>query len=298
MRWRSPPAAWSHSPACSPEGEIVNTRRLIFALLGALVISGSCTFLLARRLSRGAAKPVPTIQYVTASTPIVAGEIVKPEQLTLVAWPATQPFDGPFKKISDVAGRAAVYPIDKGQVVLDKYLAAAGSGIGLTTKIPDGMRAIALKSNEVVGVAGFLFPGSHVDVLVTYHPPTGDDFVTATVLQNAPVLAVGHQIQADPSGKPTTVDVLTILANPQDAEKVVLASTQGTIHFVLRNSNDQANVPNAPVQLTQLGPPAKTPPPPERRSTAVIKRDKPYVVETIEGNKQSSVSFDLGQESK
>ena len=275
----------------------MNTRRLIFALLGALVISGGCTFLLARHLTRGAGNAPPMVQYVTASTPISAGEVVKPEQLSLANWPASQHFDGAFKKISDVAGRAAVYPMDKGQMVLDKYLAAAGSGIGLTTKIPDGMRAIALKSNEVVGVAGFLFPGSHVDVLVTYRPPDGNDFITSTVLQNAQVLAVGHQIQPDPSGKPTSVDVLTILANPQDAEKVVLASTQGTIHFVLRNGGDQVSVPNVPVQLTQLGPPAKTPAP-TRKNNAIIKKDKPYVVETIEGNKQSSVSFDLGQESK
>ena len=209
----------------------------------------------------------------------------------MMDWPASQPVTGTFKKASDIAGRAAVYPMDKGQLVLEKFLAAPGSGIGLTTRIPDGMRAIALKSDEVVGVAGFLFPGSRVDVLVTYRPPQGNESITSTVLQNAQVLAVGHQVQPDPSGKPTTVDVMTILANPHDSEKVVLASTQGTIHFVLRNGSDTAEIPNVPVQLTQLGAPAPNTPPVRKTGVAVPKK-KPYVVETIEGDKKSSVSFD------
>jgi pilus assembly protein CpaB len=233
-------------------------------------------------------KGVPEIQYIAASAAIAAGEIVKPEQLSPMDWPSSQPVEGAFKKSEAVAGRVAVYPMAKGQIVLDKYLAAPGSGIGLTTRIADGMRAIALKSDEVVGVAGFLFPGSRVDVLVTYRPPQGSDPITSTVLQNAQVVAVGHQIQPDPAGKPTTVDVVTILAKPQDAEKVVLANTQGTIHFVLRNGTDQGETPNVPVQLTQLGAPASAP---ARRSGAVLPKTKPYVVETIMGDKQMAVSF-------
>lgn len=269
----------------------MNTRRLILALLGALVVSGGCTLLLGRHIAGKASKAAPKVQYVAASGPIAAGDIVKPEQLTMIDWPASQPVSGVFKKATDVAGRAAVYPMDKGQLVLEKFLAEPGSGIGLTTRIPDGMRAIALKSDEVVGVAGFLFPGSRVDVLVTYRPPQGNDSITSTVLQNAQVLAVGHQVQPDPSGKPTSVDVMTILANPHDAEKVVLASTQGTIHFVLRNGSDKVEIPNVPAQLTQLGAPAVTPPT-VRKTGPIVPKKKPYVVETIEGDKKTSVSFD------
>jgi pilus assembly protein CpaB len=267
----------------------VNSRRLVLALLGALIISGGCTLLLGRKMAQRPVKSEPKIQYVAATASIAAGEIVKPDQLSLMDWPASQPVEGAFKKTEPVAGRAAVYPMDRGQIVLDKYLAAPGSGIGLTTRIADGMRAIALKSDEVVGVAGFLFPGSRVDVLVTYRPPQGSDPITATVLQNAQVVAVGHQIQPDPAGKPTTVDVVTILAKPQDAEKVVLANTQGTIHFVLRNGSDQGETPNAPVELTQLGGPTTTPS--MRKSGAVLPKNKPYVVETIMGDKQTAVSF-------
>lgn len=265
----------------------MNSRRLVFALLGALIISGGCTLLLGRNMAQRPIKSGPKMQYVAATVAIAAGEIVKPDQLSLMDWSSSLPVEGAFKKVDAVAGRAAVYPMDKGQIVLDKYLAAPGSGIGLTTRIADGMRAIALKSDEVVGVAGFLFPGSRVDVLVTYRPPQGTDPITSTVLQNAQVVAVGHEIQPDPAGKPTAVDVVTILAKPQDAQKVVLANTQGTIHFVLRNGSDRGETPNVPVQLTQLGAPATA----TRRPGAVLPKNKPYVVETIMGDKQTAVRF-------
>jgi pilus assembly protein CpaB len=268
----------------------MNTRRLILALVGALVISAICTLMLGRRIASRAGKSEPKIQYVAASAPIAAGEIVKPEQVSLMDWPASQTVDGAFAKREDVVGRATLYPMDKGQMVLNKYLAPAGSSMGLISKIPDGMRAIALKTDEVMGVAGFLYPGSRVDVLVTYRLPQGNDPITSTVMQNAQVLAVGHEIQPDPSGKPIPVNVMTLLANLQDAEKIVLASTQGTLHFVLRNGGDHAEAPNLPVQLTQLGAPvAKTAP--ERKSGPRSPKNEPYVVETFMGDKQTTVRF-------
>jgi pilus assembly protein CpaB len=268
----------------------MNTRRLILALVGALVISGICTFLLGRKIAHRAGNGEPKIQYVAASGPIAAGEIVKPEQLSLMDWPSSQTVDGAFAKREDVQGRFAMYPMDKGQMVLNKYLAPPGSSMGLTTKIPDGMRAIALKTDEVMGVAGFLYPGSRVDVLVTYRPPQGSDPITSTVMQNAQVLAVGHEIQPDPSGKPIPVSVMTVLANLQDAEKIVLASTQGTLHFVLRNGGDHAQAPNVPVQLTQLGAPAANTGS-VRKPGLQSPKNKPYVVETFMGDKQTTVSF-------
>jgi pilus assembly protein CpaB len=268
----------------------MNTRRLILALVGALVISAICTLMLGRNIARRAGKSEPKIQYVAALAPIGAGEIVKSEQVSLMEWPSSQSVDGAFAKREDVVGRVAMYPMDKGQIVLNKYLAPPGSSMGLTTKIPDGMRAIALKTDEVMGVAGFLYPGSRVDVLVTYRPPQGTDPITSTVMQNAQVLAVGHEIQPDPAGKPIPVDVMTLLANLQDAEKIVLASTQGTLHFVLRNGGDHAEAPNLPVQLTQLGAPA-TKTASVRKSGPQSPINKPYVVETFMGDKLTAVSF-------
>src|SRR6185437_14213573 len=126
-------------------------------------------------------------------------------------------------------GRSLLYPMDKGQLITDKVLSASGSGLGLAGMIPDGMRAISLRSDEVVGVAGFLLPGTHVDVLVTMHPPGGADPVTNTVLQDVQVLASGQKIEPDPEGKPVNTTVVTLLVKPDDAERVDLASTQGIV---------------------------------------------------------------------
>lgn len=271
-------------------------RRLMLALVVALLISGLFTFWLSRRFVHASRTPVqPPNQYVAAARALDPGEVIRKEDLTMIDWPRSHPLTGSFGKVDDVVGRAVLYPLSSGQPILDRQLAAAGSGAGLTGRIPTGMRAMALKSDEVVGVAGFLLPGTHVDVLVTYidqnHPDAQPE--TATVLQNVEVLAAGHQVQPDPTGKPETVDVVTLLLSPEDAEKAALASEKGTIRFVLRNGGDHTAGVATPVALDQLAalpsvhsrdhafvPTHKAPPQPQ-----------PWVVETMLGNKRTTVSF-------
>jgi pilus assembly protein CpaB len=269
----------------------MNTRRLLLALFGALVVSICCTAVLGRRIAQGKQTNAPTLHYAVAARALMPGEIVKPEDMNYTNWPLSQPVEGAFAKREDAAGRATVYPIEKGQIILNQYLAAPGAGIGLTTRIPGGMRAIALKSDEVVGVAGFLFPGARVDVLVTYRPSTGPDPVTSTVLQNAEVVAVGHQMQPDPTSKAAPADVVTIIANPEDAERVVLASTQGSIHFVMRNGGDQGQAPRPTVQMAELGGPPAAKPPLRRPAGDPAKPKPAYVVQTIAGDKLTSTTF-------
>jgi pilus assembly protein CpaB len=268
-------------------------RRIVLALFVALVISGLFTFWLSRRVARNSHPPVQLPnQYVAAARSLDPGETIRREDLSMINWPKTDPLTGSFVKADDVVGRAVLYPLAAGQPILDRQLAAAGSGIGLTGKIPSGMRAIALKSDEVVGVAGFLMPGTHVDVIVTYVDNSHPEPVTATVLQDAEVLAAGHQVQPDPSGKPVAVDVVTLLLSPEDAEKAVLASERGTIHFVLRNGGDHRQADALPVALAQLA----TLPSVKAAEVTVAARPrrlapKPWVVETMMGDKRSSVSF-------
>lgn len=271
----------------------MNTRRFVWALFGALAISGLCTLVLGRKITaRSGRDPVGRI-YVAVDKPIAAGEVLKGDDLKFIAWPANDPLEGAFTRIDAVVGRSAIYPIGKGQPVLEPYLAAPGSIVGLTTRIPAGMRAIALKSDEVIGVAGFLFPGARVDVLVTYHSYGSPDAATATVLEDALVVAVGHQIQPDPDGKPASVNVVTILAKPADAERVVLAGAQGTIHFVLRNGVDHAAVNLLPVNLSQFSAKAAAPLKQAggRGTKSMDRKPKPYVVETILGAKASFATF-------
>jgi pilus assembly protein CpaB len=268
----------------------MNTRRIVVALLLALLISGLCTFFLARRVMRHATGRPHTQPYVTVNKSVLPGEVLKPENLSLMEWPVSLTLSGGYTHADEVAGRAAMYPITPGQPVLAAYLAAPGSGIGLTAKIPDGMRATALKSNEVIGVAGFLYPGSHVDVLVTYRNEVSPIPVTQIVLQDAEVLTAGQKIEPDPQGKPEAVSVVTVLLTPADAQRVVLASTQGTVQFVLRNSADHGTVADAPLNLRELSG-AKSQAPVPAKSVEAAAHVRSYAVETIAGDKRQVASF-------
>ena len=119
----------------------MNSRRLLIALLLAFLLSGAVTLVVSRKLTARAAAPVNVHRYVAANHAVLAGDVLKPEDLTLVEWPASMNLNKPFVKTSDVAGRAVIFPLPASQPILEDYLAAAGSGIGLTTKIPEGMRA-------------------------------------------------------------------------------------------------------------------------------------------------------------
>lgn len=231
----------------------MNTKRILVALGLALFVSLLCTWFVSRRLSAPApVQRVTETEYAAPSRALEAGEVLKAENVKLVAWPGSLPLNGGFVRAADVIGRVVLYPMSEGQPILDRELSAAGSGTGLASKIPDGMRAVALRSDEVVGVAGFLTPGSHLDVLVTYHSDRSPEPVTATVLQNAVVLAAGQQIEPDPGGKPAAVTVVTLLLTPEESERAVLASNQGEIHFVLRNGGDSSRTQGNPIALSQL----------------------------------------------
>ena len=232
---------------------MINSRRITVALLIAFVLSGGFTYLLSHRMDhQAAAQRARTLNYVASARVVQSGEVLKLNDLRVISWPASSPLQGAFVRVEDAVGRSALYPLDPGQPLLDRQITPPGVGPGLASKIPDGMRAIALRSDEVVGVAGFLTPGSHLDVLVTYHADKSTDMMTAIVLQNAEVVAAGHQVEPDPEGKSATTTVVTLLLSPEESERAVLASTQGAIHFILRNSADRGKVDSSPLSLSQL----------------------------------------------
>jgi pilus assembly protein CpaB len=206
---------------------------------------------------------------------------------------------GSFAKVEDVAGRPLIYPLGKGEPVMARDLAIPGSGIGLSVKIPSGMRATSVRSNEVVGVAGFLFPGSHVDVLGTFNLPGSPNPITETLLQNVEVLTAGPKTEPDPTGKPQTVTVVTLLLSPEDSQKLLMASTQSTIHFVLRNGADQGKEIVKPTRLDELTATARPPAPPpapgrHKRAVKPEHQTPPpvvYVVEIIQGQTRSERKF-------
>jgi pilus assembly protein CpaB len=278
----------------------MNWSRLTSAMLIALLISGVCTYVVSRKISAPvSAQQVPDQRYAAPAHALQAGEVLKADSLEMVAWPANKPISGAFTNPQELVGRAMLYPLDKGQPLTEKCVTALGAGTGLAGKIPAGMRAIALRSDEIMGVAGFLLPGSHVDVLVTYHTDKDPESITATVLQNAEIIAAGHQMQPDPEGKAAPVTVVTLLLTPDDAERAVLASSQGSIHFVLRSGSDSDKLHEMPMLLSQLSgglaPVAPVAmamhPRVEAARAAARPAQTELVVQTILGDKQMTDTF-------
>jgi pilus assembly protein CpaB len=177
-------------------------------------------------------------QVVVAARALPVGAMLDRESLKLRAAPASMVPAGAFTNLEDVLGRPVVSPIQAEEPVVEARIAAKGSGAGLAPLIPPGMRAISVRVNDVVGVAGFVLPGMRVDVLVTARPSNQADTVTRTVLQNIQVLSAGQTTQTDGKSQSILTPVVTLLVNPRDAEALTLANNEGRIQLVLRNSTD------------------------------------------------------------
>ena len=174
-----------------------------------------------------AAPPPPKSQYVAAAANMEAGQVIKAENLHMVDWPASMPLAGAFTAPQPLVGRVVLYPLAAGEPILERQLSTPGSGNGITVKIPDGMRALSLthrRSRRSRGLLASRHPCRRPGYAASHQCP---DPMTTTVLQDAEVLATGQKTEPDPEGKPVTATVVTILVSPKDAERVVLASTQG-----------------------------------------------------------------------
>jgi pilus assembly protein CpaB len=182
---------------------------------------------------------------VVAARALEMGAVIKSESVKLVRMPEELFPKGGFSRPEDVLDRPVISPVFPDEPIVEARLAVRGSGGGVAPLIPPGMRAISVRVNDVVGVAGFVLPGMRVDVLVTGRPPGRDDTITTTVLQNITVLSAGQIIQADSKSQSIKAPVVTLLVNPAQAEALTLADTEGRIQLVLRNSTDrqQAETP-------------------------------------------------------
>jgi pilus assembly protein CpaB len=232
-------------------------KRLLTILLLAFVIAGACAFLVFRVVGSrlGAAQP-STTRLVAAAADIKLGTILTAANLTTVEIAGAVP-KGAILKPENAVGRGVISDIYQGEPILDNRLAAVGSGGGLASTIPTGMRAIAVKVDDIVGVAGFATPGMHVDVLGSGIPPGVNDARQAqlgtmvkTILQNIEVLSAGVNIQKDAEGKPQSVQVVNLLVTPEQAETLSLAGSGVKIQLVLRNPLDTKT---ADVPVTAMG---------------------------------------------
>jgi pilus assembly protein CpaB len=211
-------------------------------------------------------------------------------------------------------GRGVVLPIYEGEPLNESRLAAAGAGGGLAATIPAGKRACAVKVNEVVGVAGFISPGMHVDVLISGSPP-GQPFgpKVRTLLQDIEVLSAGQNIQKDAEGKPVQVPVVNLLVTPEQAETLSLASNETRIQLVLRNPLDRQIEKTPGNEMARLFSPdrqeprppkpapkrVEAPPPPApvvQVVAAPLPPPPPHRVEVINGPKRTEAQFQVKTE--
>ena len=271
-------------------------RRLATVLFSAFVVAALCSYLVYRVIGNrlGAAPPKAT-RVIVAATDIKLGSLLRDVDLTTADFVGSVP-KGAILRKEDAIGRGVVSNLYQGEPIIDSRLAALGSGGGLAATIRQGMRACAVKVDEVVGVAGFVTPGMRVDVLISGNPPgpvnVAEGPQVRTLFQNVEVLSAGTDIQKDGEGKPKQVQVVNLLVTPEQAEMLSLASTQTHIQLVLRNPLDTNVAQVSGSALTRLFGDKPAPKPAvARRVSGPVPHSQLYVVEVFTGSKRSEEKF-------
>jgi pilus assembly protein CpaB len=232
-------------------------RRLVTILLSAFIVAALCSVLVYRLVGMkiSANKPQPATSVVAAANDIKIGTVLAATDLKTVQIVGTAP-KGAILDVKKAVGRGVTSTLYAGEPIMDDRLAPEGSGGGLAATIRDGMRAIAVRVDQVVGVAGFVLPGMRVDVLVSGVPPDAaggsNNTQVRTILQNIEVLSAGTDIQKDAEGKPQQVPVVNLLVTPEQAQVLALASNETKIQLVLRNPLDTKVAPVQGTAMTNL----------------------------------------------
>jgi pilus assembly protein CpaB len=184
---------------------------------------------------------IPTRPVVVAASDLDIGTELSKSDIRIIDWPANAVPADAFSDPNQVMGRGIVLPIIQNEPILPMKLASKEAGSGLPPAIPPGLRAVSVRVNEVIGVAGYVLPGTRVDVVATVSPTgSGNDMTSKVVLTNVQVLAAGTKIERDTDkNKPMPVSVVTLLVDPEEAERLTLASTEGKIQLALRNPLDK-----------------------------------------------------------
>ena len=300
-------------------------KRFLSVLVFALVVSAAASLILYQVISTRLLndKASATTRLLVAAHKLDIGTLIKESDLTMADWGGPVP-DGSVKTPEDALGRGVVQQIVGGEPILESRIAARGAGAGLAATIPPGKRAVAVRVDDIVGVAGFVTPGSKVDILISGTPPKGTGGVgtiTKTLLQEVEVLSAGQNIARDAEGKPISVNVVNMLVTPEQAEILSLASNEMRIQLVLRNPTDTeeskttgtavqylfdnhgkspvlAEAPKAVSAAPRRPAPEATPPPPPPLPAFAIAPPKPEPIRVIvfQGSKRSEATFEQKEE--
>jgi len=275
----------------------MNRSRLLMIGGLALALGLLVSYSVYNRLrTSGGSSNEPGVEVVVAANDLQVGAKLEERDIRLVRFPQSTLPSGAFTKKAQILGRGVILPVSQGEFILPSKLAAENAGAGLPSLIPTGMRAVSVHVNDVVSVAGFVQPGSRVDVLATGNPGTSAERQAITVLENVAVIAVGKNLGRGTSGESQAVPVITLLVSPDDAQRLALASQDGRIQLALRNPLDTRKEQIAATRASSLYPgaptAAATPAKPKVRKTPTpIPVQAPYAVETIRGSKRDETKF-------
>ena len=294
-------------------------KRFVGVLIFAFVVASVASLLLYRLLAStrpaSAKTTAATIRLAVAAHSLEAGVVLKEDDIRMAEWTGPAP-EGAFTKSQELVGRGVTTPIVSREPILESRIAGKGAGGGLASMIPEGMRAVAIRVNDVAGVAGFVTPGMRVDVLISGTPGANNSSAALgvqakTMLQNVEVLSAGQDFKKDAEGKPITVQVVNLLVSPEQAEMLSLASTQTTIQLVLRNPLDRVvaktsgtavallfgggnlpvDVPRPAADRTPASLPRPRIEPVKHNEALPIKHDPPFVMQIISGASKHEVTF-------
>jgi pilus assembly protein CpaB len=280
----------------------MNRSRLLMIGGLALAVGLLVSYSVYNRLRTSGGNQEPSATVVVAANDILVGAKLEDGDVRLVSFPQSNIPPGAFTRKSQVLNRGVVLPISQGEFILPSKLAAENAGAGLPSMIPPGMRAVSVRVNDVVSVAGFVQPGTRVDVLAT--GSSGSDRQTTTVLENVAVIAVGKSLARSATGENVTAPVITLLVSPDDAQKLALVSQEGRIQLALRNPLDTRKGGMNATKASSLYPgatavaAASTEPKPKvhkapvKLPTTAAAPALPYTIETIHGNKRDETKFE------
>jgi pilus assembly protein CpaB len=270
-----------------------------FMLVLALT-SGIVAALLALRYLRERTTPLMAaeprrVNIVLSARSLPVGAVVSERDVKVVSWPGDAVPSGYVRSVKDAVGRGIITPVSENEPLLAAKMSTMDAGGGLPIIIRDGMRAVSVKVDEVIGVAGFVLPGTRVDVLLTLDRNNNrPQSITKTLLQNVQTLAAGQSVTRDKEGKPQTVTVITLLVSPDNAELLALAAKEGRLQLALRNTLDTLAVSTSGARADKLTPSAASPSPnrPQRtRSATPAPRANPTVVEGYRGGERTLTTF-------
>ena len=271
-------------------------RRLWWILMLAVVSGGSAAYFalayLQQRTPRLIAAEAPRQQVAVAARDLPLGTRVRAEDVRMIDWPGEAVPQGFITDPGGVVGRGLITPVRANEVILEGKLATREAGAGLSITIPAGMRAVSVRVDDVIGVAGFVLPGTRVDVMLTLPPKLERrETVTQVILQNMQVLAAGQIVQQDAQGKPITVSVLTLMVTPEEGELLVLAANEGRIQLALRNTLDDSDVRTAGINTRGLLPGDRRPAASRGSSTVPRSASREGVVEAYKGGVRTLIKF-------